>query len=198
MFVANLKDGAVPRPRHVVLFRAKGDIDRDWAEITDTMIILVNSDVSGEPEIRQVGLDSKQIIWTQFSFYLALIGATSMPWSRRALCLLWGILAVHAHLLVYLKAVLADHMSDISLIYLTPFAKAAVIDVVKLLTVVSGPSMLLYFFVWIFAAFNRQELVRWLSGGRETLASHSRVPELTRQQKRAQLRAATKANPLVP
>lgn len=189
-FLASLKDSTVPRPRQVVLFRAKTEVDHDWAEGIDTMIMLMNSDVPGDPELRQVGLDSQQIIWIPFSFYLALVGATSMPWSRRAWCLLWGVLATHVHLLVYLKAVLASHMSEISLIYLSPFTKAVVIDVIKLLTVVSGPSMLLFLFVWIFAAFRRQELMRWVLGWRETLVSPASVPALTRQQQRAQLRAA--------
>ena len=190
-FLASLKDSTVPRPRQVVLFRAKTAVDHDWAEGIDTMIILMNSDVPGDPEMRQVGMDSKQTIWIQFSFYLALVGATSMPWSRRAWCLLWGVLAAHVHLLVYLKAVLASHMSEISMIYLSPFAKAVVIDVVKLLTVVSGPSMLLYLFVWIFAAFRRQDLVRWVNGWKESLAP-SGNPLPTRQQKRAQLRTTSK------
>jgi len=190
-FLASVKDSTVPRPRQVVLFRAKTAVDHDWPEAADTMILLMNSDMPGEPEIRQVGLDSQQIIWIPFSFYLALVGATSMPWSRRAWCLLWGVLAAHVHLLVYLKAVLASHMSEISMIFLSPFAKAVVLDVILLLTVVSGPSMLLYLFVWIFAAFRRQDSVRWVNGWKESLAPSGKVL-LTRQQKRAQLRATPK------
>jgi hypothetical protein len=190
-FLASVKDSAVPRPPHVVLFRARGAVDPDWPESTDTMIVLMNSDGPGKPEIRAVGLDSEQIIWIQFSFFLALVGATPMPWSRRAWCLLWGVLAAHVHLLVFLKVVLASHMSDLSMIYLSPFAKAVVIDAVKLLAVVSGPSMLLYLFVWIFAAFRRQDLVRWVNGWKESLAPSGK-PLPTRQQKRAQLRAAHK------
>ena len=195
-FLASLKDRTVPRPSHVVLIRAKTSVDHDWPESTDTMIMLMNSDVSDKPEVRQVGLDSQQAIWIPFSFYLALVGAASIPWSRRAWCLLWGVLAAHVHGLVYLVAVLASHMSDISMIYLSPFAKAVVIDVVTLLTVVSGPSLLLYFFVWIFAAFRRQDLVRWVSGWKESLAPAGK-PLPTRPQKRAQLRAAAKTTTVI-
>jgi len=53
-FLANVKDRTVFHPSQVVLFRAKTDVDHDWAEGIDTMIILMNSAVPAKPELRQV------------------------------------------------------------------------------------------------------------------------------------------------
>lgn len=200
VFMANLakiRTGAASvSTHHVVLFRARGPTDKSYSEATDIFVVLYNFDVvdKGVPTGGIVSIESKQSFWLPFSFYIALVGATPMPWRRRAWALFWGIIAAHVFLTLRLGVTIADQASNISMLTLTPFWKSTVSGMVKLMLVPSGPSMLAYAFVWVFASFRRQDLARWVAGGRESIPAPTGESLPTRQQKRAQHRAARKSH----
>jgi hypothetical protein len=179
---------------HVVLFRARSPADKSYADTTDTMMLLYNYDIDdrGKRAGWLMGFDTKQLFWLQFSFYLALVGATPMPWRRRVWALFLGVLTAHALVALSLAAVIADHASTISLIALSPFWKSAVTGLAKLLIVVSGPSILVYFFVWPLACFRREDLARFVPGWRDQIAKPPVAKAPIRQQRKAQLKVARK------
>jgi hypothetical protein len=199
VFMASLdksRSGAVTTAvHHVVLFRARGPADKSYSDATDTMMLLYNYDVvdKGKRAGWLIGLESKQYFWLPFSFYLALVGATPMPWRRRSWALFWGFLTANLLLALTLTVYIADHASDISMIALSPFWKSVVSGLAKLLLVVSGPSTLVYFFLWPLACFRRGDLVRLVPGWREWMPKPAIAQAPTRQQRRAQLRGARKS-----
>jgi hypothetical protein len=181
--------------RHVVQFRARGPADKSYAETTDTMMLLYNNDIVDRSKRAGwlMGFDTKQLFWLQFSFYLALVGATPVPWRRRVWALFWGILAANVLLALTLAAVITDHASDISMVALSPFWKTAVTGLAKLLIVVSGPSTLAYFVIWPFACFRRENLARLAPGWRDRMEKPAAAHGPDRPTWRAQLKAARKS-----
>jgi hypothetical protein len=179
---------------HLVLFRARGPADKSWSATTDTMMLLYNSDIPDKSKRAGwlMGFDTKQLFWLQFSFYLALVGATPMPWRRRGWALFWGVLTAHLLLALSLAVEIADHASDVSMVVLLPFCKSAIHALGELLIVVSGPSILMYFFLWPLTCFRREDLVRLIPGWCDWRPKPAAAHGPTRQQRRAQLRAARK------
>jgi hypothetical protein len=179
---------------HIVLFRAKGSADNSYSAATDTIVVLYNFDVvdKGARSGWKIGLESKNYFWLPFAFYLALVGATPMPWRRRALALFWGLVTANVLLALTLGVYIGDHASDISMIVLSPFWKWAFGGLARLLLVVSGPSTLVYFFIWPFACFRREDLVRLVPGWRDSVPKPAVAKTPTRRQRRAQLRADRK------
>jgi hypothetical protein len=127
--LAKNRAGTVTTPiHHVVLFRPIGSVDKSYSAATDTIVVMVNFDVVDKSKSgsAKIGLESKNYFWLPFAFYLALVGATPMPWRRRAWALVWGFLTSNVLLALTLAVYLADHASDISMIVLSPFWKSAV------------------------------------------------------------------------
>jgi hypothetical protein len=193
--VAKHPTGSVPvAAHHMVLFRAKGSADNSYSAATDTIVVLYNFDVvdKGDRGGWKIGLESRNYFWLPFAFYLALVGATPMPWRRRALALFWGLVTANVLLALTLGAYIGDHASDISLIVLSPFWTWAVGGLARLLLVVSGPSTLVYLFLWTFACFRREDLIRLVPDWRDWLREPAVAGAPTRQQRRAQLRVERK------
>ena len=170
----------------VVQFRAKRPTDTSYSDAADTMMLLYNYDIVDKNKRAGwlIGLDTRQLFWLPFAFYVALTGATPMPWRRRVRALLLGVLAAHVLMALKLTLDFADRASTISMIALSPFWQSVVARLSILLIAASGPSILVYLFIWPFASFRREDLVRLVSGGRD------HAP--TRQEHRAQLRATHK------
>lgn len=61
--------------------------------IKDTLMILINRRTPGL--IGQLCTSSRYIGYEPIAVLIALVAATSLPWSRRAWALLWGMLLVH-------------------------------------------------------------------------------------------------------
>jgi hypothetical protein len=130
-------------------------------------VVLYNFDIVDKDNAggSKIGLESKNYFWLPFAFYLALVGATPIPWRRRLWALFVGFLAANALLALTLGVYLADHASDISMIVLPPFWKWAAGALTRLLLVVSGPSTFIYLLVWPFACFRREDIARLIPGG---------------------------------
>jgi len=183
---------------HVVLLRARGPLDKGYSPTTDTIIVLYNYDLPRTSKAAGaiIGLETKLLFWFPFAFYLALVGATPMPWQRRFRALLWGLLTAHVIVIATFAADLAVHASDISMIALSPFWKAAAMRLYLLLAVVSGPSTFAYLFLWPLACFRREELIFAVPTWREWISKRAAADTPTRQQRRAQLRAERKSKRL--
>jgi hypothetical protein len=198
-FMDNLdknRTGTVTTPiHHVVLFRPIGSADKSYSAATDTIVVMVNFDVVDKSKSggAKIGLESKNYFWLPFAFYLALVGSTPMPWRRRAWALFWGFFTANVLLSLTLGVYLADHASDISMIVLSPSWKWAVHGLTSLLLVVSGPSTFIYLLVWPFACFRRED---WAYLGLGWTPKPVVAESLTRQQRRAQLKAARESRQL--
>jgi hypothetical protein len=165
--LAKNRTGIVTTPiHHIVFFRPIGPIDKSYSSGTDTIVLLYNFDAVDKSKGGgyKIGLESKTYFWLPFAFYLALIGATPMPWRRRAWALFLGFLTANILLALTLAVYIASHASDISMIALSPFWKWAVHGLTNLLLVVSGPSTFIYLLLWPFACFCREDLIRFVPG----------------------------------
>ena len=201
-FMASLdksRPGAVTTTiHHVVLFRAKGPIDRSYSDATDTVVVLYNFDVIGKNKIggSKIGLESKNYFWLPFAFYLALVGATPMSWRRRMSALFWGFLTANALLALTLAIYIVNHAADISMIVLSPFWTWAARGLLELLLVVSGPSTFIYLLIWPFACFRREDMAGLVAGWGRSIPKPVVTDAIPRQERRALLQAARKLGPL--
>lgn len=62
-------------------------------DVKDTLMILINRRTPGS--IGQLRTSSRYVGYEPIAVLIALVAATSLPWSRRAWALLWGMLLVH-------------------------------------------------------------------------------------------------------
>ena len=84
---------------------------------------LMNYDGSGP--LRQLDLSAVSVGWRPLALFLALTVATPLPWCRRIRALIWGTIGLHLALLLFLGVSILDESTEISLVTLTPFWKAA-------------------------------------------------------------------------
>ncbi len=62
-------------------------------DVKDTLMVLINRRTQGS--IGQLRTSSRYVGYEPIAVLIALVGATSLPWSRRGWALLWGMLLVH-------------------------------------------------------------------------------------------------------
>jgi hypothetical protein len=79
------------------------------------------------------------------------------------------------------------------MIVLSPFWTWAARGLLELLLVVSGPSIFIYLFVWIFACFRREDLARWVLGWRGLTPEAAAADVPTRKRETNQRKSARKS-----
>jgi hypothetical protein len=80
-------------------------LERRPSRPLDTRIVLVDNGVrlpDGNVKATLLDLDMRGIGWVPTAFFTALVLATPVPWKRRARALAWGLIAMHAFVLLSL------------------------------------------------------------------------------------------------
>jgi hypothetical protein len=130
----------------------------------DTRITVANRqqlDASGSGRAVMLDLDSHGIGWVPTALLIALIVATPVTWTRRTWALLWGLLALHAVILVSIQVYIwnqSDTTSGLDLIVLTPFWKTIVSGLEETLVTQLGASFAIPVLIWILATFRVEDL----------------------------------------
>ena len=100
---------------------------------------------------------------------VALILATPLPWARRRIALLWGLLLVHAFIWLRLEVVLLHWFTGDQpwCIYRPPPLIDALLEQAMVIGVISPtPSLVVPLLIWMAATFRRGDLKRLLGLGR--------------------------------
>ena len=91
-------------------------------------IVIVNRTLmhaDGSGPVRNLDLDTLEFGWRPTALLIALVLATPIPWRRRWRALLWGLLWMHAIILLFLWFCIWNDSREVSLVTLTPFWKHA-------------------------------------------------------------------------
>jgi hypothetical protein len=126
----------------------------------DTRIKLGNRkllDASGRGLLVTTGLDSRSIGWVPTALTLALILATPIPWRRRAIALLGGLVLIHAFILLSLQAWIWDSGPGVNLGSSSPHWAAIAEGLDFTLIHQLGASFSVPVLVWILVTFRRQD-----------------------------------------
>jgi hypothetical protein len=127
----------------------------------DTRMTLANRDLldaSGKGLLKRTGLDTRSIGWLPTALTMALILATPVPWRRRLLSLMGGLLLVQAFIVLTLLTWIWSHSSELSLMTLSPFWQKAADELCYALLDQLGASFSVPVIIWIVVIFRRQDL----------------------------------------
>lgn len=103
-------------------FETPGGTSHPWY----TRIEIVNRRLmheDGSGPVWDLDVDAIELGWRQTALLLALIAATPLSWRRRGWALLWGLVCLHAFILVFLGFSIWDESAKVALVPFTPFWK---------------------------------------------------------------------------
>ncbi len=130
----------------------------------DTRVALVNRDQlnrEGKGPVRYLELDSRGVGWVPTALLLALILATPVPWRRRGVAMMLGIISVHGFILFSMASTIWNNSTDLGLLTLAPFWKSVVAGLDESLITQMGASFVVPVMIWIVVTFRRQDVVGW-------------------------------------
>jgi hypothetical protein len=123
-----------------------------------TRIVIVNRNMihaDGSGPVRNFDLDALAFGWKPAALLLALVVATPISWRRRGWALLWGLLAIHAIILLFLGFSIWNESTEVSLVVLSPFWKQTA-DAIKDF-VLSQYSVVMPLVAWILVTFRMED-----------------------------------------
>jgi len=132
----------------------------------DTRIVVANRaqfDRNGAGPAKFLELDTRGVGWVPTALTLALILATPIPWPRRSMAVLWGVVAVHGFVLFSVAVYIWNRSTDLSLVTLSPFWKQAADGLEETLITQLGPSFVVPVLIWILVTIRREDVLMWRS-----------------------------------
>jgi hypothetical protein len=126
----------------------------------DTKLTLGNRDLldeHGKGLVKRTELDSRSIGWVPTALTLALVVATPIPWRRRVVALVGGLLLIHAFIFFSLQSWVWDNSPDVSLLALSNFWKNVAGQLDYALINQLGASFSVPVIIWIMVTFRRQD-----------------------------------------
>ncbi len=140
------------------------------AHVLDTRIALANRDQPdrhGTIPGRYLELDTRGVGWVPTALVVALVLATPVPWRRRSLALLLGLLAVHGFVLFSVAVYIWNNSAELSLLTLSPFWKQTAEGLEETLITQLGASFVVPVLIWIPVTLRRQDVIAWQSPGQK-------------------------------
>jgi len=128
----------------------------------DSRIVLGNRDLAdstGKGPVSLLGVDARSIGWTPTALTIALILASPVQWRRRIWALLWGLLLIHAFILLSVAIYIWNESTNVSLLTLSPFWKQIADGLQYTLVTQMGVSFSMPILIWILATFRKEDLV---------------------------------------
>ena len=130
----------------------------------DIRITLANRDqldANSSGHAIMLDLDSRGIGWVPTALLLSLVIASPVSRSRRTCALVWGLLAIHALILLSIQVYIwnqVDASNGLNLIALSPFWKTIVSGMEETLVTQLGASFVLPLLIWILSTFRAEEV----------------------------------------
>ena len=148
---------------HRVLYFESDRETRGLAAL-DSRIVLENperTNETGKSPAVYLGLGTRSIGWIPTALIIALVLATPIPWKRRALALLWGLLLVQLFIIASIEIYIWNESTRVSLNVLGPFWKAIADAVEYTLITQLGASFSVPVLIWIVVTFRSQDRKRF-------------------------------------
>jgi len=150
-----------PGSQRLLEFQPLDNHSHQWPQNFDTAIILANRDLldqDGHDQRFMLTVDAWQMGWAPTACLVAFTLATPIPWRRRKRALFWGLLWVHAFILLTLGIFIWNESVRLKLVALTPFwmEVANRLEVLALNPV--GPSFFAAALIWMLVTFRRRDL----------------------------------------
>jgi hypothetical protein len=97
------------------------------------------------------------------AFLVALIAATPLPWGRRGLALIWGLILMHAIVALRIEIMTLDLLSNnlVSLLSLDSFWKDVVVTANLVVGEYLPAGFVIAVFIWVLVSFRRCDLSRF-------------------------------------
>jgi hypothetical protein len=127
----------------------------------DTIITMANRDrmgPDGSGPAKILKLDAWSVGWVPTALLLALTMATPIPWPRRGLSVLLGLLLINFYVGISVGSYLWNESTDLGLLTLTPFWKAVADGSEETMITQLGPSFVVPVVIWIFVTFRPREI----------------------------------------
>ncbi|HEY3900143.1 MAG TPA: hypothetical protein VGM54_16160 [Chthoniobacter sp.] len=121
----------------------------------DTRVVIVNKALmhpDGSGPVRNLDVNFG---WQSMALLVALILATPISWARRRWALLWGLLAIHVFLLLFLSFCIFGESAEISLVTLSPFWRTVISGCRE--AVASQLNLAVPILLWILVTFRRED-----------------------------------------
>jgi hypothetical protein len=126
----------------------------------DTEMTLANRDLiddQGKGLVKRSELDTRSIGWVPTALTMGLILATPIPWGRRILALLGGLILIHGFIIFSLQSCIWSNSPELSLMTLPPFWKEVADELDYTLMNQLGASFSVPVLIWILVAFCRKD-----------------------------------------
>ncbi len=126
----------------------------------DTRMTMGNRDLldaGGKGLLKRTELDTRSIGWVPTALTMALIVATPIPWRRRGLALLGGLILIHGFILFSLQTWIWNNSPDPSLMTLSTFWKGVADELNYTFMTQLGASFSVPVIIWILVTFRRQD-----------------------------------------
>ena len=123
----------------------------------DTDVILARRDSNMGRAVTQT---PRRLGYLPTAEVIALIVATPIPWARRCWALLWGLILVHAFIVLRMAITLLHHFEgDVpcSLYELSPFWSETLYGAYEIIVRSPDPSFLVPVFIWAVVSFRRND-----------------------------------------
>jgi hypothetical protein len=149
----------------------------------DARITIANRtqlDANGSGHAVMLDLDSRGIGWVPTAMLVALVLATPVSWPRRLQALFWGLLAVHAFILVSIEVYIlnqSDASNGLNLVEFSPFWKTVVNGLEETLVTQLGASFIFPLFIWILTTFRAEDIRLFSAAASARLAKVSPVTQ---------------------
>jgi hypothetical protein len=165
--------------------------------LLDTQITIADpgrANPSGRMPARILHLDSRGIGWVPTALLTALTLATPIPWRRRAVALLVGLLLVQGFILGSVGSYLWSESAKLGLITPGPFWKAIADGLTETLIVQLGAGFAVPALIWLVVCFRIEDLASFtqaagLAGrpgpGGQATGGPARSPDRSRGPRRA-------------
>ncbi len=118
---------------------------------------------------QEVRLDSRLTGYLPTAEILALVLATSLPWSRKWKALLWGLIGVHAFIGLRLASgvlYVLSRAKPTPFFEFTPLGNKAVYSIYEMAVQSPTTSFIVPAFIWILVSFRKSDFEGWGEQGR--------------------------------
>jgi hypothetical protein len=150
-----------PGSQGLLAFQPLDNPHHQWPPNFDTAIILTNRDLldqDGREQRFMLAVDAWQMGWAPTACLVSFTLATPIPWRRRKWALFWGLLWVHAFILLTLGIFIWNESVRLNLVALTPFWKEIANRLEEQALNPVGPSFFAAALIWLLITFRRQDL----------------------------------------
>ncbi|MDD5328118.1 MAG: hypothetical protein PHY02_09960 [Phycisphaerae bacterium] len=153
-------------PEGVVRFQPLSDVEND------IRIIFYNRDQTGPVDkmlpVGHIDHNSRREGYIYAAFLTALILAGPIPWRRKGWALLWGMILIHAFIVLKLAIWITYGLNKepLSIVVLSPFWNKALLLTIQVFASNLTFGLVVSVFIWVLVSFRREDWFKVLPSNR--------------------------------